>query len=260
MSDRSFGRFLGGAFGLSLGCLLVFGLLHWLGMPSGQLVDWIIGFVGFWWLLVVVTIPWNLHFGARRVVVAAAESKRRGISVDETQVAYAQRWVNWSLLLALGLHLVSAAALYGLAAAGVSAIGYVGAVVALLLTGLRPAVAGYHYVSDRLRAIGQELLVPREDVVTLRADLRAVTERLARLEQALDPEESGSLAARHGADLRELRQSLERLRLVHDELRATNATEHSRLAREAEQAVAQISADGQVLDHVRELVRFFKSA
>ena len=30
--------------------------------------------------------------------------------------------------------------------------------------------------------------------------------------------------------------------------------------REAEQAVAQISADGQVLDHVRELVRFFKSA
>ena len=120
--------------------------------------------------------------------------------------------------------------------------------------------AAQHYVSDRLRVIGQALLVPREDGVTLRADLQAVTEHLARLERALDPEESGSLAARHGADLSELRQSLDRLRLIHDELRATNAAEHSRLAREAEQAVAQISADGQVLDHVRELVRFFKSA
>ena len=110
MSDRSFGRFLGGAFGLSLGCLLVFGLLHWLGMPSGQLVDWVIGLAGCWWLLVVVTIPWNLHFGARQVVVAAAESRQRGIGADGTQVAYAQRWVRWSLLLALGLHLVSVAA------------------------------------------------------------------------------------------------------------------------------------------------------
>ncbi len=260
MKDQGFGRFLFGALGVSLGCLLVFGLLRWLGMPSGQLVDWIIGFVGFWWLLVVVTIPWNLHFGARRVVVAADESRRRGISVEGAQVAYAQRWMRWSLLLALGLHLSSAAVLYGLAAAGVSAIGYLGAAAALLLTGLRPAVAGYRYVRGRLRVIGQELRAPREDVVTLRADLRAATERLATLEQALDLEVPSSLAARQRADMGELRERLERLRLAHDELRATNAAEHSRLAREAEQAVAQISADGQVLDHVRELVRFFKSA
>ncbi|NTW03099.1 MAG: hypothetical protein HGA19_17770, partial [Oscillochloris sp.] len=116
------------------------------------------------------------------------------------------------------------------------------------------------YVSERLRAIGEAVRFPREDIVTLRNDLRDALSRLTHVEQALNPEMPGSLIAQHTIALGELRQSYERLRLAHDEQRATNAAEHARLAREAEQAVARISADGQVLDHVRELVRFFKSA
>ncbi|WP_158054511.1 hypothetical protein [Scytonema sp. HK-05] len=42
--------------------------------------------------------------------------------------------------------------------------------------------------------------------------------------------------------------------------RATNLTEHERLAREARGAIAQLSTDGQFLDHVREIIRFFKTA
>lgn len=260
MRHTRFGSFVGGAFGLSLGVVLVFGLLRWMGMPTGQLLDWIIGLASFWWLLVVVTIPWNIHFGARHVLVEVAESRRRGIVVEESHVTYARRWVRWSLLGAISLHLASAAGLYGLAIAGFSAIGYLGSVAALLLTGLRPAIAGYTYVSERLRAIGEAVRFPREDIVTLRNDLRDALSRLTHVEQALNPEIPGSLIAQHTIALGELRQSYERLRLAHDEQRATNAAEHARLAREAEQAVARISADGQVLDHVRELVRFFKSA
>lgn len=260
MHHRSFGSFVVGAIGLSVGCLLVFGLLGWLGIPAGQLVDWIIGLAIFWWLLVVVTIPWNIHFGARQVVSAAAESRERGLAINEAQAAYARRWVGRSLLFALGLHLASALGLYWLAVNGISAIGYLGSAAALLLTGLRPAVAGYQYVSERLRAIGEQVRYPREDVLTLRDELHVVKARLDTLEYAVDPEQSGSLAASQAATLNELRQTLDRLRLAHDELRAQNAAEHSRLAREAEQAVARISADGQVIDHVRELVRFFKSA
>jgi hypothetical protein len=260
MRHMRFGSFVGGAFGLSLGCLLVFGLLRWMGMPTGQLMDWIIGLATFWWLLVVVTIPWNIHFGARKVLADVAESRGRGIAVDEAHVAYARRWVRWSLLAAIVLHLASAAGLYGLAAAGVSAIGYLASAAALLLTGLRPAVAGYIYVSERLRAIGEAVRYPREDVMTLRSDLREAVDRLRAVERALDLEDAGSLAAQHAAALGELRQSQDRLRLAQSELRETNAAEHARLAREAEQAVARITTDGQVLDNVRELIRFFKSA
>ena len=68
MRHTRFGSFVGSALGLSLGVVLVFGLLRWLGMPTGELLDWVIGLASFWWLLVVVTIPWNIHFGARRVL------------------------------------------------------------------------------------------------------------------------------------------------------------------------------------------------
>jgi hypothetical protein len=45
-----------------------------------------------------------------------------------------------------------------------------------------------------------------------------------------------------------------------DRLSAENRREHEAIQREAERAVAEVSADGQVLKHVREIVRFFKMA
>jgi hypothetical protein len=44
-----------------------------------------------------------------------------------------------------------------------------------------------------------------------------------------------------------------------EELRATNQIEHEGLGREARNAIAQLSVDGQFLEHVREIIRFFKS-
>jgi hypothetical protein len=43
-------------------------------------------------------------------------------------------------------------------------------------------------------------------------------------------------------------------------LRATNERDHDRLSRESRQAIAQLSTDSQVLEHVREIIRFFKGA
>jgi hypothetical protein len=91
MSHTRFGSYLLGALGLSLGVVLMFGLLRWLGMPAGHLLDWVIGVASFWWLLVVVTIPWNIHFEARHVLAEAAGSRERGIAVNEAHLAYAQR-------------------------------------------------------------------------------------------------------------------------------------------------------------------------
>ncbi|CDN12950.1 hypothetical protein RintRC_3814 [Richelia intracellularis] len=45
-----------------------------------------------------------------------------------------------------------------------------------------------------------------------------------------------------------------------EELRATNQKQHEGLSRESREAIAQLSIDGQFLDHVREIIRFLKTA
>ena len=45
-----------------------------------------------------------------------------------------------------------------------------------------------------------------------------------------------------------------------EKLRADNKSDHDRLSREAQQAISQLSSDSQFLDHVREIIRFFKTA
>jgi hypothetical protein len=260
MRARHSGSFVVAGVGMTLVAMLAFAIFRWFDVPVGSLVDWLLGLATFWWLLAIVTIPWNIHFQARGVLAEAAESQRKAIEVQPDQLGYVRRWISISLLIAIALHIGSAAALYWLAASGLSPIGYVGAAAALLLTGLRPAVAGYEYVAERLRAIGERVRYPREDVIELRAALAQATEQLSQLAQQLDLDRADSLVARQQRRSDEQQQRLEQQRLALDELRATNAADHARLAREQQQAIAQISTDGQVLDHVRELVRFFKSA
>jgi hypothetical protein len=69
-----------------------------------------------------------------------------------------------------------------------------------------------------------------------------------------------SWAAQHQLYAEETRKESERIRILLEELRMTNQIEHERLSRETEHAVAQLTTDGQFLEHVREIIRFFKSA
>jgi hypothetical protein len=94
----------------------------------------------------------------------------------------------------------------------------------------------------------------------LRDRFLIVEDTLKRLEEQLNPEQPYSLAANQQNYLEETRKDLARITANLEELRATNQTEHERLSREARQAISQLSTDGQFLDHVREIIRFFKSA
>lgn len=60
--------------------------------------------------------------------------------------------------------------------------------------------------------------------------------------------------------LEAMRNDLTRQAVAYEELKTMNQAEHDRLKREAKQAIAQLSTDGQFLDHVREIIRFFKNA
>ncbi|MBD2774137.1 hypothetical protein [Iningainema tapete] len=246
--------------GIVLLVLLTFSTLQWFHIPAGNFLDWVIGGASFWWLIVIVTVPWNVYFQAKEVLTEGVQSKEKGIAVDEKQVDYVQILAKRSLIVAIALHILSAAGLYILAATGISAVGYVSSGAALLLTALRPAISAYEYLYARLTMIRQEWKYPREDVVELRQRFDNLEETFKRIEEQLNPEQPYSLVANQQQFTEETRKQLARIAASLEELRATNQNEHERLAREARNAVAQLSTDGQFLDHVREIIRFFKTA
>ncbi|MCP4610067.1 MAG: hypothetical protein GY845_15270 [Planctomycetes bacterium] len=260
MSFRAFSRFVFSAILFTVLVMLTFVVLQWLRLPVGRFIDWLIVIVSFWWLLVIVTFPWNIHFQARKVLVEAAKSVENNIPVKQKEILYVKRWVKLSLIIAIALHLLSAIGLYALAFAGISAVGYIGSGVALLLTALRPVIRAYQYLASRLAAIQRELHYPRQDVVKLRQDVKQIAKQVESLETQLDTKNKHSWAAQQQANLAGLNQELERVRIALNELHTANQTEHNRLSREAEHAIAQITADGQFLDHVREIIRFVKTA
>jgi hypothetical protein len=256
----SFTKFVAVGILLTFLILLAFGMTRWFDVPAGSFVDWLIGIASAWWLLVVVTIPWNVYFQARAIVADAGQSINDAIAVQPAQLAYARRWVKRALGGAIVLHALSAVGLYWVAASGISAVGYASAGAALLLTGLRPALRGYEYVATRLTQIHQEIRYPREDVNLLKAEVEWMKQSVQGLQDTLNAEQSESWAAEQVASHERSRAAIERVQIQLNELSTNNKTEHRQLVRDMEHAVAQISTDGKVLEHARELVRFIKQA
>lgn len=252
--------FIGVCVGLLILVLGSFGILQWLHIPAGNFLDWVIGAASFCWLLVIVTVPWNIHFDAKEVLAEAALSADKGIAVDEKQVKYAKVVANRSFWVAIALHILSTIGLYTLAATGVSSVGYVSSGAALLLTALRPAVRTYEYLARRLAMIRQELQYPRQDIWELRNRFDNLELAVKQLEAQMNAEDPYSFVATQHRAGEETRKELAHLSTVIEQLEANNKAEHQQLSREAKNAIAQLSTDGQFLDHVREIIRFFKTA
>ena len=237
--------------GVAILTLLIFGLFKWFEIPTGNIVDWIIGLASFYWLLAVVTIPWNIHFRAKEVLEEARISKKRGITVENESVNYTAQVERNSFIIAIILHLTSALALYFLAVTGISNVGYFSSIATLLLTFLRPAIRLYKYILYRLITIQQAIQYPREDIVTL-------VERVKNLEtyQTQTQENQTSLSSQVQVN----REDLIRLQTLLEQLKVKNQVEHENLSTEAKQYMAQLTEDSQFLSHVKEIIQFFKKA
>jgi len=254
-------KFIGWLGALLLIFLAGFGLTQWLNLPFGNFIDWVIGASIFVWLIIIVTVPWNLYFQSKSVLNQAQLSQERGINIDEQQLPYVRSLAQRSLGLALGLHVISAIALYALASSGVGTVGYIGAIAALLLTVLRPAISAYEYISQRLRAISQQIDYPREDITELRQRFANLESSVRQInDELLSKENPYSWLSKYEQFADETRKDLAKLGANIEDLRATNERDHERLSRESRQAIAQLSTDSQFLEHVREIIRFFKSA
>lgn len=258
--EKEFENFIGFTIIWVVLVLLTYAILSWLHVPTGNILDWVVGAVSFWWAIVIVTIPWNLYFRAKAILHDAQLSLEKGITVDRQQQHYVEMLRNRALWVALGLHGVSTLVLYLLAVTGVSAIGYLSSGVVLLLTGLRPAIAGYKYLVQRLENIGRAVKYPREDVLLLRDRLDKLTLAHTNLAAQLDLDESTSWAAKQQRLLQDLHKTLSQVSAQQVQFEADNAQALTQIAKESRSAIAQLNEDSQFLEQVREIIRFFKAA
>ncbi len=246
--------------GLTVFLLAAFGLLQWLHISAGSFLDWLIGGATFWWLMVIVTVPWNVYFQAKQVLAEAEESQEKDIKIERKKLDYVQTLASRSLPIALLLHILSAVGLYSLAITGISAVGYVGSGAALLLTALRPTVRAYEYISARLRMVKQEFRYPREDMWELRGRVDMIEANIKTIQEEFNLENPQSLVVRQTRNLEATRHDLTQLGAALESMKSSNQAQHEQLAKESQNAIAQITEDGEFLNHAREIIRFFKQA
>ncbi len=247
-------------FGVGFLSLLVFFLLQWLQIPTGSLLDWLVGIACFYWLLAIVTIPWNIHFQAKEVVNEAEISQKKNIPVDDSQVEYVKKVVFWSIIIAISLHLISAFVFYLLSAKGITDIGYITAIAALLLTFLRPAIRGYQYLYLKLIQIKQQIKYPREDIVTLVRRVKNIETKIQQLQNKLDLSKPDSFASIQSKSVKISENKIQDLSNSLKELINDNQQEHKQIIKHSENAISQLTEDSQFLGHVKEIIRFVKTA
>jgi hypothetical protein len=224
------------------------------------------------WLVVLVTVPWNLYFAARRASAEMAVSRERGINVRAAYDAEAGRISRRMLRFALGAHLGTAAAAAAIAYFAGNVAGYYIGGIFLLATAFRPAAAYLAHVRQRIGVLTRESVHPREDVASLRAEVdtadRAVQELRTGMQNVhADLRRTESALADGIAHARQLLET--DLARLQDSQAADRTAARSRdddLGRQIDQMVRRIEAtlDGisdhqELLTGIRALVRMVRS-
>lgn len=241
-----------GLFWSLLSVCLVLGALWLLGLhdvvhasvAAGHLLDWIMGGLCLFWLVVILKVPWDLYFEAQSVTWELQRARERGVAVADGREEYVlrlRRRLGWA---AVGAHLLSAALVAGVTYFSGGAVGYYFAGFYLVSTLFRPALAGYVYLSTKLRAIGQESRYPREDVVEIRSRLEEMENTLKSMTLRLDQRDEEIAQDRHArnAETQELRQSV-----------------HS-LGRQFETAIGQLTDNQEVIKGIQAFVRLISQS
>jgi hypothetical protein len=238
----------------------VYVVLTMLQIPAGTMIDWITGIVAFWWLTGITTLPWNMYFTAKDLLDDAEVSEKKGITIDQEDVAYAKKKSTLFLRIAIVLHIVSAAALYLLAFFGISSIGYFAAIIAVVLTFVRPSYRLYDYIIARLQNMQRKILYPREDVYELRAEITKQTQRIDALVALLNLEEEDSWASKTTRELKKISAHSKKVEQDVEQLSTANDKAHADLSTKTQQEISKLSEDAQFLNQAREVIKFFKNA
>lgn len=170
---------------LILAYLAALAVSSWRGVPPETLLTWGAGGAALLWLIVLVTLPWNLHFRAREVLAEMRRSQAAGINVTAEQLAFAEKVKRWTLFTSLTIHFVSAGVALLIAVFTGARLGYPFAGFYLLSSLVRPATASMQQVRRRLEHIAEDTRFPREDVMKLRGQVEAHEQAVKELRELL---------------------------------------------------------------------------
>ncbi|MFC6155147.1 hypothetical protein [Kribbella jiaozuonensis] len=183
------------------------------------------------WLVLLLTVPWNLSFQAQALIHEIRTSRARGIDVPPEREPEARRIAVRMRWFAIGAHLVSAGIVALITAVSGGAIGYYLAGLYLVSTFFRPAGAYFAYLRDRMTSMLRDVKHPRDDLIetlhrleTLKSDVEVLNDesaeqaqRLTHLEQTLAvadtraTDRDRALNAKVDAHARQFEHSLTRL-------------------------------------------------
>ncbi len=161
----------------------------WLILYAGVAPDILLavglGAISLTWLIVLLTVPWNLYFAARRVVHETHLSRERGIEVPQAREDEAREIARRMLRFAVAGHLVSATVIAVITFFSGAQIGYYFAGFYLLATCFRPAGSYLGHLRQRIATLMGELHYPRQDVTTLRAQVGELADARTRLDETV---------------------------------------------------------------------------
>jgi molybdopterin converting factor small subunit len=214
-------------------------LIAWLGHLAGVSLNTVLSIAAvaaaLAWLIVLVAVPWNLYFGARRVLIEMAASRGRGIDIPADQEAEAHTIARRMLWFALGGHVITAAVAGVVTYVSGATIGYYVTAAYLFSATIRPAAAYFAHLRERIRTLSRESLHPREDVTELRERVSGLVKIAKRLEE--------EMVGSH--------------RALTDDLRRTETKLADQIAHERQVLTADLARlqDGQAADREAERLR-----
>lgn len=196
-----------------------------------EILSLFLGVLCLLWLILLLTVLWNLYFQAHALIHEIRTSRDRGIEVPAEGEPEARRIASRMRWFAVGSHLVSGALVALITYLSDGAIGYYLAGLYVISTFFRPAGAYFSYLRDRMTTMLQDVKHPRDDLIetlrrldTMKADLESLHDgsddqdlRLSRLEQGLATAEANAtyrdkaLHAKVDAHARQFEHSLTRL-------------------------------------------------
>lgn len=235
------------AVGVIVGALA---LAYAVGAPLGAVLGAAAGVLALLWLLVLLTVPWNLYFRAHSVLAEIGLSREKGLAVSSVRDTEASRIARIMLRTAVAGHVVTAGTVLAVAAATGERMGYWCAGFFLLSTAFRPAGAWFGQVRGRLRRLLRDVTYPRDDVAELKSEVDRVV-RGAEVLQGKAEEQYRALA--------ELRRTMDAL-TASMYARADDVDRRIvALGREFEATVNRLTTNEEIISGVKAFLRLMRS-
>ncbi|WP_026252121.1 hypothetical protein [Streptomyces sp. PsTaAH-124] len=220
------------------------------GAPAAVVFAVGAGVLSLGWLLLLLTLPWNLYFRAHAVLAEIAVSREKGLDVSPARDAEAARIARTMLRAAVAGHVLTAALVLAVAWTTGESAGYWCAGFFLPSTFFRPAGAYFGQLRRRLGTLLKDVTYPRDDVVELNRRLDRAEAGTRVLEEKAE-EQYRSLA--------ELRRALDALALGTHERAEVTDRQFAALGREFESTVNRLTDNQEIIAGVKAFLRLLRS-